>query len=88
MLAGGPGESALTSFVQILATPGMEGFWAERDVVLVEQRLIRLGARVVGERGQVGGRRRRSGHPLQLGEAGGRIAGREGQHAARHLACS
>jgi pimeloyl-ACP methyl ester carboxylesterase len=38
MLAGGPGESALTSFVQILATPGMEGFWAERDVVLVEQR--------------------------------------------------
>jgi pimeloyl-ACP methyl ester carboxylesterase len=38
MLAGGPGESALTSFVQLLAVPGAEGFWAERDVVLVEQR--------------------------------------------------
>jgi pimeloyl-ACP methyl ester carboxylesterase len=38
MLAGGPGDSALTSFVRILAGPGMEGFWAERDIVLVEQR--------------------------------------------------
>jgi pimeloyl-ACP methyl ester carboxylesterase len=38
MLAGGPGESALTSFVQLLAVPGMERFWAKRDVVLVEQR--------------------------------------------------
>ncbi|MEJ2207462.1 MAG: alpha/beta hydrolase [Anaerolineae bacterium] len=38
MLAGGPGDSALTSFVQLLASPGMEGFWAEREVVLVEQR--------------------------------------------------
>jgi pimeloyl-ACP methyl ester carboxylesterase len=38
MLAGGPGESALTSFVQILVMPGMEIFWAKRDVVLVEQR--------------------------------------------------
>jgi pimeloyl-ACP methyl ester carboxylesterase len=38
MLAGGPGQSALTSFVQILAAPGMERFWADRDVVLVEQR--------------------------------------------------
>jgi pimeloyl-ACP methyl ester carboxylesterase len=38
MLAGGPGQSALTSFVQILATPGMEAFWAGRDIVLVEQR--------------------------------------------------
>ena len=38
MLAGGPGESALTSFVQLLAVPGMDAFWAERDVVLVEQR--------------------------------------------------
>ncbi len=38
MLAGGPGDSALTSFVQILASPGMEGFWAERELVLVEQR--------------------------------------------------
>jgi pimeloyl-ACP methyl ester carboxylesterase len=38
MLAGGPGDSALTSLVQILAVPGMEGFWAERDIVLVEQR--------------------------------------------------
>jgi pimeloyl-ACP methyl ester carboxylesterase len=38
MLAGGPGDSALTSFVQILARPGMEGFWAERELVLVEQR--------------------------------------------------
>ncbi len=38
MLAGGPGDSALTSFVQLLASPGMEGFWAERDIVLVEQR--------------------------------------------------
>ena len=38
MLAGGPGDSALTSFVQLLARPGMEGFWAEREIVLVEQR--------------------------------------------------
>jgi pimeloyl-ACP methyl ester carboxylesterase len=38
MLAGGPGDSALTSFVQILASPGLEGFWAERELVLVEQR--------------------------------------------------
>ncbi|MBN1246236.1 MAG: alpha/beta fold hydrolase [Anaerolineae bacterium] len=38
MLAGGPGDSALTSFVQLLATPRTEGFWAERDIVLVEQR--------------------------------------------------
>jgi pimeloyl-ACP methyl ester carboxylesterase len=38
MLAGGPGDSALTSFLQLLASPGMEGFWAERDIVLVEQR--------------------------------------------------
>jgi pimeloyl-ACP methyl ester carboxylesterase len=38
MLAGGPGESALTSFVQLLAVPGAEAFWTERDVVLVEQR--------------------------------------------------
>ena len=38
MLAGGPGQSALGSFVQILAAPGMEGFWAEREIVLVEQR--------------------------------------------------
>jgi pimeloyl-ACP methyl ester carboxylesterase len=38
MLAGGPGESALTSYSQLLAAPGMEVFWAERDVVLVEQR--------------------------------------------------
>jgi len=38
MLAGGPGQSALASFVQILAAPGMEGFWAEREIVLVEQR--------------------------------------------------
>jgi pimeloyl-ACP methyl ester carboxylesterase len=38
MLAGGPGDSALTRFVQLLARPGMEGFWAEREIVLVEQR--------------------------------------------------
>ena len=38
MLAGGPGQSALTSFVQLLAAPGMEGFRAEREIVLVEQR--------------------------------------------------
>jgi pimeloyl-ACP methyl ester carboxylesterase len=38
MLAGGPGDSALTSFVRLLANPGMEGLWAERDIVLVEQR--------------------------------------------------
>jgi pimeloyl-ACP methyl ester carboxylesterase len=38
MLAGGPGDSALTSFVQLLANPGMEGFWAEQEIVLVEQR--------------------------------------------------
>ena len=38
MLAGGPGESALTSFVQILASPGMGAFWEGRDIVLVEQR--------------------------------------------------
>jgi pimeloyl-ACP methyl ester carboxylesterase len=38
MLAGGPGESALTSFVQILAAPGMDAFWSGRDIVLVEQR--------------------------------------------------
>jgi pimeloyl-ACP methyl ester carboxylesterase len=38
MLAGGPGQSALSSFVQILSAPGMEGFWAEREIVLVEQR--------------------------------------------------
>ena len=38
MLAGGPGDSALTRFVQLLASPGMEGFWAEREIVLVEQR--------------------------------------------------
>jgi pimeloyl-ACP methyl ester carboxylesterase len=38
MLAGGPGQSALTSFVQLLAAPGMAGFWAEREIVLVEQR--------------------------------------------------
>ena len=38
MLAGGPGQSALDSFVPLLAVPGMEGFRAEREIVLVEQR--------------------------------------------------
>ena len=38
MLAGGPGDSALTRFVPLLAMPGMEGLGAERDIVLVEQR--------------------------------------------------
>ena len=38
MLAGGPGQSALSSFVQILAAPGMDGFWEDREIVLVEQR--------------------------------------------------
>ena len=38
MLAGGPGQSALASFVQILAAPAMEGFWSDREIVLVEQR--------------------------------------------------
>ncbi|MBN1657266.1 MAG: alpha/beta fold hydrolase [Anaerolineae bacterium] len=38
MLAGGPGQSALASFVQILAVPGMEAWRAERDIVLIEQR--------------------------------------------------
>lgn len=38
MLSGGPGESALTAFTGLLALPGMEQLWAERDVVLVEQR--------------------------------------------------
>jgi len=38
MLVGGPGQSALASFTPILAAPGLEGFWAERDIVLVEQR--------------------------------------------------
>jgi pimeloyl-ACP methyl ester carboxylesterase len=38
MLAGGPGQSALISFVQLLANPGLEGFRAERDIVLAEQR--------------------------------------------------
>ncbi|MFN2133918.1 MAG: alpha/beta fold hydrolase [Anaerolineae bacterium] len=38
MLSGGPGESALTAFTQLLALPGMERLWAQRDVVLVEQR--------------------------------------------------
>ncbi|HUT20605.1 MAG TPA: hypothetical protein VM366_15725, partial [Anaerolineae bacterium] len=38
MLSGGPGESALTAFTGLLSLPGMERLWAERDVVLVEQR--------------------------------------------------
>ncbi|UCC63815.1 MAG: alpha/beta fold hydrolase [Anaerolineae bacterium] len=38
MLAGGPGQSALASFVTLLAAPGLEGFWASREIVLVEQR--------------------------------------------------
>jgi len=38
MLSGGPGESALTAFTGLLSLPSMEGLWAERDVVLVEQR--------------------------------------------------
>jgi pimeloyl-ACP methyl ester carboxylesterase len=38
MLAGGPGQSALEAFVPLLAAPGLEGFWAQREIVLVEQR--------------------------------------------------
>jgi pimeloyl-ACP methyl ester carboxylesterase len=38
MLSGGPGESALTAFIPLLSLPGLERFWAKRDVVLVEQR--------------------------------------------------
>jgi pimeloyl-ACP methyl ester carboxylesterase len=38
MLSGGPGESALTAFTALLGLPGMERLWAQRDVVLVEQR--------------------------------------------------
>jgi pimeloyl-ACP methyl ester carboxylesterase len=38
MLAGGPGQSALGAFVPLLAAPGLEGFWADREIVLVEQR--------------------------------------------------
>jgi pimeloyl-ACP methyl ester carboxylesterase len=38
MLSGGPGESALTSFIPMLALPGFGRLWAERDVVLIEQR--------------------------------------------------
>jgi pimeloyl-ACP methyl ester carboxylesterase len=38
MLAGGPGGSALTTFIPLLATPGFEGFWSQRDVILMEQR--------------------------------------------------
>jgi pimeloyl-ACP methyl ester carboxylesterase len=38
MLAGGPGESALTAFTGLLPLPGMERLWARRDVVLIEQR--------------------------------------------------
>jgi pimeloyl-ACP methyl ester carboxylesterase len=44
MLAGGPGQSALSSFVQALAAPDMDGFWAEREIVLVEQRGTRYSA--------------------------------------------
>jgi len=38
MLSGGPGESALNAFPPLLALPGFDGLWAERDVVLIEQR--------------------------------------------------
>jgi len=38
MLAGGPGQSALEAYPPLLTLPGLNGFWAERDVVLVEQR--------------------------------------------------
>lgn len=38
MLSGGPGESALASFIPLLALPGFSELWAERDVVLIEQR--------------------------------------------------
>ena len=38
MLSGGPGESALTAFPPLLALPGFNALWAERDVVLIEQR--------------------------------------------------
>lgn len=38
MLAGGPGQSALTDFPPLLAQPGLEGFRTGRDVILVEQR--------------------------------------------------
>ena len=38
MLVGGPGQSALETFIPLLAAPGMEGFRANREIVLVEQR--------------------------------------------------
>jgi len=38
MLVGGPGQSALEAFIPLLAAPGMEGFRANREIVLIEQR--------------------------------------------------
>jgi pimeloyl-ACP methyl ester carboxylesterase len=38
MLAGGPGESALSAFIPLLALPGFDALWADRDIVLIEQR--------------------------------------------------
>jgi pimeloyl-ACP methyl ester carboxylesterase len=38
MLAGGPGQSALVAYTPLLAAPGLEALWAERDIVLIEPR--------------------------------------------------